>query len=78
MAVLSFSPPPPPLELGGPPSKRLRIGSMTMMSGGASGNAAKIATATRATPSASSSSFSFGVAMKVSRAAAMTAAGSAI
>ncbi|ODN68426.1 hypothetical protein A6302_04280 [Methylobrevis pamukkalensis] len=51
---------------------------MTMMSGGASANAARIASATRATPSASSSSFSFGVAMKVSRAAAITAAGSAI
>ena len=35
MAVLSFSPPP-----SGPPSKRLRIGSMQMMSTGASGKAA--------------------------------------
>ena len=35
MAVLSFSPPP-----SGPPSKRLRIGSMQMMSSGASGKAA--------------------------------------
>ena len=42
MAVLSFSPPP-----SGPPSKRLRIGSMQMMSGGASGNAARMASATQ-------------------------------
>ena len=73
MALLLFSP-----SSSGPPSNRFRIGSMQMTSGGSSGKRVWIASTARATPLASSSIFTLGVAIRLSRAAARTPGGSRV